>query len=206
MVGLLQGSAVSHQVFYHLPVKERLPAKEIHFQIHPVSRVLHQKVQGFLAHIQTHQRSLSVILAFPRKTIFAGQVTIMGNMQTKRLHHRLSVLKTVKILFINIFGEKHPFFFQRKNLFHGLLHLRLLQGKLPGHRFHNLFFLFHLLRKQFLHNRNHIICQFIHYMNTAAVDIQYYVISIIYILMYHLFSPICSVPGFTAPVSLRYRN
>ena len=37
VVRLLQASAVLHQLLYHLPVHQRLPAEEVHLQIDPVT-------------------------------------------------------------------------------------------------------------------------------------------------------------------------
>ena len=46
---LLLLSSVSYQIFYHLPVHQRLPAEEIYFQIATASGVFDQEIQCFLS-------------------------------------------------------------------------------------------------------------------------------------------------------------
>ena len=78
--GLL-GAGVGHQVFHHLPVHQRLTAKEIHFQIAAASGIGNQKIQCLLTYFKGHQSSSSMIFALFCKTIFACKVTIMGNVK-----------------------------------------------------------------------------------------------------------------------------
>ena len=123
MVFLLQASSVGHQIFDDLPVHQRLPAEEVHLQIHPVAGICHQKIQRFLSDLEAHQRTASVIFALFRKTVFAGKVTVMRDMQTQRLDHRLPVLEISDVFLVNILCIKHPCVPQLQKLFHRLLQL-----------------------------------------------------------------------------------
>ena len=111
VVRRFQAPAVSHQILHHLPVKQRFPAEEIHLQIDPVPRMRHQKVKRLPARLITHERPSAVVLSFLRKTVSAGQVTVVGDMQTKRLHHRLPAFIFTDILLINILCIQHARFF-----------------------------------------------------------------------------------------------
>ena len=111
VVWFLQASTVSHQILHHLPVKQRFPAEEIHLQIDPVPRMRHQKIKRLPARLITHERPSAVVLSFLRKTVSAGQVTVVGDMQTKRLHHRLPAFIFTDILLINILCIQHARFF-----------------------------------------------------------------------------------------------
>ena len=86
---LLLLSAVSHQVFHHLPVHQRLTAEKVHLQISSVAGIGNQEIQRLLAYLKTHQRSAAMVLAFLRKAVFTGQITVMGNVQTERLDNGL---------------------------------------------------------------------------------------------------------------------
>ncbi len=43
-----------------------------------------------------------MILAFLRETVFTGKITVVGDMQTERLHHSLSVFEIKDIIFVDI--------------------------------------------------------------------------------------------------------
>ena len=95
-------SSVSHQVFHHLPVHQRLPAEEVHFQISPVSGIGDQEIQRLFSDLEAHQRTSSMIFAFLCKTVFTCQVAVMGNMQTQRLYYRLALLHLVYHTLVNV--------------------------------------------------------------------------------------------------------
>ena len=100
---LLLLSSVSYQIFYHLPVHQRLPAEEIYFQITAVARILDQEVQRFLTDFIAHKCSSSMIFPFFCKTVFASKVTVVCNMQAQCLYNCLSLLYFFDHAFICIF-------------------------------------------------------------------------------------------------------
>ena len=106
MMGFLQGSAVFHQILHHLPVHKRLPAEEVHLQVHTVPGILHQEVQGLLSHLKAHQGAPAMVFSLPRKAVPAGQVAVVGDMEAQRLHHGLSLFEIIYIILIDIRSEK----------------------------------------------------------------------------------------------------
>ena len=134
MVRLLQRPAVSDQVFYHLPVHKRLPAEEIHLQIHPAAGVRHEEIQRFLSHFQTHQRPSAVVFALPRKAVFTCQIAVVGNVQAERLHYRLPVFEGIYVVLVDILRKKLSLRFQIQDLPHRLLRLGRLHGQFLRHR------------------------------------------------------------------------
>ena len=110
MKSLLQAPSVCHQILYHLPVHQRLPAEKIHFQVDPVPRIRHKEIQRLSPRFIAHQSPSSMIFSFFCKTISASQVTVMGHMQTKRLDYRFPFFKITDIAFINIRRIKLPRF------------------------------------------------------------------------------------------------
>ena len=110
MIRLLKAPAVGHQLLYHLPVHKGLPAEKIHLQIHSVPGILYQKVQSLFPHLKTHKGTSSVIFPFLCKTVFTGQVAVMGNVETQGLHHRLPLFKVYDIIFVDIRRIEHSFF------------------------------------------------------------------------------------------------
>ena len=102
VIRFFQAPAVLHQFLYHLPVHQWFSAEEIHFQIHTAAGISHQEIQRLSAHIKAHQSTPSMVLALFRKTILTGQITVMGNVKTESLHHRLPFLKIKHIILIDI--------------------------------------------------------------------------------------------------------
>ena len=75
----LHASGISHQTLDHVPVHQRLAAKEIHLQVPPAAGVIHEKVQSPPAHLEAHQRPITVILALAGKAVPAVEVAGMGH-------------------------------------------------------------------------------------------------------------------------------
>ena len=111
MIRLLKAPAICDKLLDYLPVHQRLSAKEIYFQINSASGIFHEKIKRFLSDFKAHKSTPSVILPFFCKAVFACQITVMGNVQTKRLNDCLAVLKIKNIIFINVFRKKHSCFF-----------------------------------------------------------------------------------------------
>ena len=78
---------IGHQPLAHIPVQQRLAAKEIHLQIPAAGTVGNEIIQCLLAHFIGHDLTLAVVLSLAGKAVFARQVAIVGNM-------RLNVFKT----------------------------------------------------------------------------------------------------------------
>ena len=114
---LLLLSSVCNQVFYYLPVHQRLPAKEIHFQISSASGICDQEIQCFFADFVAHQGTTAMILTFFCKAVTTGEVTVVSNVQAECLHNSRTVFKCVDCIFIDIFGKQCPGFFQFMTFF-----------------------------------------------------------------------------------------
>ena len=102
---LLQVSSIGYQLFHCLPVHERLASEEIHLQIVPVPRILNQEVQRLPAYLRGHHGAPPVVFPFLCKTILAGKVAVMGNMEAQCLDHCLALLHFVYIILINVLGK-----------------------------------------------------------------------------------------------------
>ena len=112
-------SSIFYQIFDNLPVHQRFATKEIHFQIAAASGVCDQEIQCFLSNLITHQLSVPMIFAFFCKAVATGKVTIVGDVQTERFYHCLTVLgKCINSILIYISGEKHAIGFQLLTLCH----------------------------------------------------------------------------------------
>ena len=121
-------SSVCHQILYHLPVHQRLPAEEIYFQITAVTRILDQKIQRLPAHFIGHQRTSPVIFPLFRKTVFTGQVAVMCDMKAERLYHRFPLLYLPNIRLIDVLRKKQPGFGKLDHRFQHFLQIRFAQG------------------------------------------------------------------------------
>ena len=125
MVGFLLGTAVFHQPFHHIPVHQRLAAKEVHLQVLPVSGIGNQEIQCLLSHLIAHEGAASMILAFLCKAVTAGQIAVMGNVQAQCLHHRLPLLKVYHKIPVNILGKELLCFNQLTDFIQRLLYILL---------------------------------------------------------------------------------
>ena len=85
-------SAVFYQVFYNLPVHQRLAAKEIHFQVSSGTGIGDQEIKSFLSDFIGHQGSSAMIFSLFGKTIAAGQIAVMRNVQAQCFYNGLPVV------------------------------------------------------------------------------------------------------------------
>ena len=85
-------SAIFYQIFYNLPVHQRLAAKEIYFQVFPGTGVRDQEIKSFFADVIRHKSSSAMIFAFFRKAIAAGQIAVMSNVQAQCFYNGLPVI------------------------------------------------------------------------------------------------------------------
>ena len=193
MVRLLQASAISHQILYHLPVHQRFAPEEIHLQVYPVSGRRHQEVKRLLSHFKAHDGPSAMVLPFLCKAVAAGQVAVMGHMQAQRLHHRLTVLEVADILLIYIFCKKLFRFRKLQNLIHrfGKLLLFIMMSavffltKALQHGVKNALSVPVSLHEQLLHRRQNLVNTIVHNMHASAVHIHHDVVAVVSVLMYH---------------------
>ena len=122
---LLLLPSVSHKVFHHLPVHERFPAEEIHLQVPSASGIGNQEIKRLLSHFKAHHCTPAMILPFFCKAISAGKVTVMGNMETKRFHHRLALLHLADHALICIFYKQLPCLCKLCHVCQGILNIVL---------------------------------------------------------------------------------
>ena len=96
-------TSIFYNFLYNTEVHCWLTAKEVNFKIMTVSRIGYKEIKGSLSNLCTHKFTVSFILSFFCKTIAAGKITIMRNMQAKCLYYCLSALYLFNIIFVNIF-------------------------------------------------------------------------------------------------------
>ena len=179
---------VSYQVFYHLPVHQRLPAEEIHLQVPTVPGVGDQEIQRLFPHFKAHQRPSSMVLSFFRETVAAGQVAVVGNVETESLHHRLALFDLIDQALICILCEQlsRPGQFRQIPKGLGDLTLRVLLLQRRGccrRQFRRLQFLGGIGLFPGSQPFHQLIAQRVHHMDRAAVHIQDDLISVILILV-----------------------
>ena len=172
-------SSVCHQIFDHLPVHQRLAAKEIHFQVSSAAGIGNQKIQCLFSNFEGHQCTSSMVFPFFCKAVSAGQVTVMGNMQTECLHYRRSVFKMLDGVLINIFCKQHPLLFQRPDFFQGCMQIffSVLLFQL---------FYYTILISSLIQKGNTVIYNIIHHMDRTTVHIQHNGITVAFILVNHV--------------------
>ena len=195
---LLLFSSVCDQVFDNLPVHQRLPAKEINFQIPSCSGIGDQKIQGFLTNFISHKRSSSVILSFFCKTVFAGKIAVVCDMQAECLHNRLTLDNLPDKRFICINNKKLSVCSQLCHIiqyisefFFGIFPFQLIFQLVPCTFFFQR--LHCLILVHTVQTCNNFVPRLVHYMNASAVDIKYNIISIVLVLMNHNRYPFLSL-------------
>ena len=94
--------AVSNQIFHYLPVHQRFPAEEIHFQIPPLPGIGDQEIQRLLSHFIGHKSPASVVFAFLSEAVSAGKITVMRNVQAQCLDYCFSLLYLINKILIHI--------------------------------------------------------------------------------------------------------
>ena len=195
---LLLLSSVCHQVFYNLPVHKRLPAKEINFQIPSCSGIGNQEIQGFLTNFISHKRSSSVILSFFCKTVFAGKVAVVCDMQAKSLHNCLTFdnLPDKRLICINnkklsVCSQLCHIIQYISKFFFGISSCQLFFKLIPCTFFFQCLHCLILIHT--IQTCDYFVPRLVHYMNASAVDIKYNIISIILVLMNHNRYPFLSL-------------
>ena len=187
VVRLLQAASIGHQVLYHLPVHQGLTPEEIHLQIYPAAGVGHQEIQRLFPHLKRHQCPSSVVLPFLREAIPAGQIAVMGDMQTQGFHHSLSVLKVKHVILVDIRREQLPGLLQFQHFLQGfpqflpaesdirqVQYRRPYRGRVPD-----------ALVYQRLYQGDYMIYDLVYHMDGTAVHIHDNIVAVIFKLMYH---------------------
>ena len=103
-------SSVFYKVFYDLPVHQRFSAEKIHFQIPSGPGICNQKVKRLFADLIAHERAASVVLSLFRKTVPAGKVAVMRNMQAQRFYYSFACLIINDRIFIDVLRKQHARF------------------------------------------------------------------------------------------------
>ena len=122
---LLLLPTIGHQPLTHIPVQQRLAAKEVHFQIPAAGTVGNEIVQCLLAHFIGHDLTLAVVLSLAGKAVFARQVAIVGNMQANGLQYPLAAFELVGNRLKGIFGKQSSVSDQRLNVFKTKINIRV---------------------------------------------------------------------------------
>ncbi len=177
IVNFLLLSSICYQLLYHLKIHQRFTAEKVHFQVPAVSGIFNQKIKGSFSHFIRHDCSSSVVFPFLRKAITAGQVAVMGNMQTQGFYHRGTILKLPHVILIFVFRKQLLFFSQSPDFFVSFckLSFRIVPAQTGNNFFSGAGF------KQ----GNHIINHVIHHMYRTAVDVQNNIVTVVFILMNH---------------------
>ena len=109
--------AIGHQPLAHIPVQQRLTAKEVHFQIPASGTVGNEIIQRLLAHIIGHDLTLAVVLSLAGKAVFARQIAVVGNMQANGLQYPLAAFELVGNRLKGILGKQSSVGDQRLKVF-----------------------------------------------------------------------------------------
>ena len=162
---LLPLPGVADDLLHHPEIHQRLPAREVQFQVPAALRFLNEEVDGLLPHLQGHLHPVAgAKVPGAGETVVAPQVAVVGDVQTHgldgRKHHPVGELAVV------VGGKQRPLAVQFQHLPVCLLHgVAAVGGKLvqqfPGA----------VLRQGGLHRLGHLVKQLVHHMDTAAVDI-----------------------------------
>ena len=134
-----------------------------------------------------------MILSLLRKAVAAGQVAVVGNMETEGLYHRLSLLKVHDKVFIDIPGQKLLQVNKFLNVLQGLLDLlagipSFQSGEGLVFNLFGQFFRLFQLRDLTCYHRDGIVNHRLHHMDGTAVDIHHNIVAIILILMNHWYT------------------
>ena len=84
---LFHAAGVLHQALNHVPVHQRLSAEEVHLQVAAGAGVVHQEVQGLLAHLKAHQSPVAVVLALAGEAVLAVEIAGVGHVEAQCFHH-----------------------------------------------------------------------------------------------------------------------
>ena len=175
--------SVCNQIFDNLPVHQRLSAEEIDLQVVTVAGIGDQEIKRLPANLKTHQRTAAMVLSLFCETVLTGKVAVVRDVQAQCFHNGRTCLVVKNRFFIDIFCKEYTGIFQLlaflQRFFYLFSWILVFQ---QCSRFH-----FGLTAIQ---QRNGIVHKVINHMYGTAVYIQHDVISIIFILMDHIKTPL----------------
>ena len=181
MVFLFLAASIVYNLLNRFKIHQRFSAKEVYFQVFPVSGLFQQEINCLLSSFYRHQLSACTVISCWSKAVLTAQITVHGNQQTHGLYRRSD--RIIGILFIVIFGKQNlfPISFQDFCIATQNLFFVIKAGQL-----------FHNFRGTFLCQRRcnivqHIVGQLVHKMHAAAEHIQHDIIASQFIFMYHDF-------------------
>ena len=130
-----------------------------------------------------------MVLPFLCKTIPAGQVAVVGDMQAQCLDYGFALLHFIYIIFIYVLCKQLSRLYKLRDCFQ---HLRQFLLRIPGQRLYKPFQRLRAFQRAAgmggvlpLQAGNHIVGDLVHHMDRTAVHIENDVIAMILILMYH---------------------
>ena len=103
---LLLLSSICHKLLHHIPVHKRLSSKEVYLQVSSAAGIGNQKIKCLLSGLIAHKSPPAVILALLCKTISAGKIAVVRNVEAKCLYNCLALLEIYDTLFVCIFCEE----------------------------------------------------------------------------------------------------
>ena len=116
-------SPVSDKIFYNLPVHKRFSAEKVYFQISSFSRIRNKEIKRFFSYFIRHKRPASMIFPFFCEAVSAGQITVMCDVQAKRLDNCFSLLHFINVVFINISRKKSSLLRNRCDSFQNISYI-----------------------------------------------------------------------------------
>ena len=183
---LLDASRVSHELLDNVPVHQRLAAEEVNLKVVASARVFDKEVKGALAYLKAHKSAIALILALTCKAIGAVEVAGVCNVQAESLYDLAVILVIAGKLLVLVNREQLSCLLERGDIVDALKHLALVYvGQMLVSLKHSCYYLF--CRMALIHFYN-IVSHLVNGMYRSACGVKNDVISVKFILMYHIFS------------------
>ena len=77
---------ISDRRFQYVEIHQGFAAEKVHFQDLSLTAVLNEEIDRFFRRFQAHTLTLGVVCALVGKAVAATEITIVANVDTKRLH------------------------------------------------------------------------------------------------------------------------
>ena len=185
----LDGPRVAHDLLHDVEIQERFAAEKVDFQIMPGAGIFDQEIDRALPDFRAHQRARPMETPLAGEAIGAGQVATVGNVETKRFDLRMTVFQHPRARTEDILAEKLAGFLQGQDVLIGLRdirfrHRRAVDQAAPvffHHGGHDL--VAALLTKK----TDDVVSNIIHQMYRTAINVDYDIVTIAFILMNHQF-------------------
>ena len=196
IVLFLYAAGISYNFLHHVPVEKRLPSEEINFKIVSFTGSCNEKIYGRLPRLCTHEGLFSAEVPLASKAVTACKIAGVGNMKAQRFYLRMSFLKVKGINLKNVLRKKFALSCQLINIPYYQVDV------LAGNIFSVLILTGHQLREPVsafpVTHFYGVISKVVNNMYCSAENVQHYVISVKFILMYHSFllNKFFTVPAF----------